>query len=274
MALIKNKIQKSYDALRKVRLFIDRRILRWDGLPNLAKIGFVRTSPIFLFIIPAMHQIFYPLLILPPGTRVELVLNWLRLCRLLGGRCENLEGLSIAFEIGMPFSLLLIYLAVFFFSAATIIFQVLAPRFLGREEPIDTPQYIMQNFREVAKELSGERSNFFVDHFLKAYADNYDGLKSLSPEAINRIREMEGYPELAPLADRACQTRMNDDSIYYYAVKMTIKEEKWDRALETIVWFQNETRWLSRYLCGACFAVAISISLYLIFRGFMRMILY
>jgi hypothetical protein len=178
------------------------------------------------------------------------------------------------FEIGMPFSLLLIYLAIFFFSAGSVIYQISAPKLLGRADAIDKAQYIMQNFREVATELWGERSNYFVDQFLQAYADNYEDLKHLPESKINEIHGNREYPELAPLADRTCPVRMNEDSIYYYAAAMRIKETHWDAALETIVWFQNETRWLWRYACGLSFVFAITISLYLVLKGFVRMVLY
>jgi len=249
----------------KLFWIIDKRLFRWDHLPSLAKLRFVQKSYLFLFIIPLLDQFLSPILTLAPGSRVELNLGWIYL---IPGE------MKISFELGMPFTWKLIYFLVFFLGLGSVISEAFMPRIIGRGNRTKvTRQLVMQNFREVANGIAfAKRANHFISDFAVRYATNSKDLTEIPKlkediEAARKVGEI-----LVPLQDGQSKIRVNKYSVYYLAEHMILIEEKLEDALETIVWFLNETRMIARWICGSSFLISICIFVVLLGQGFMRIV--
>jgi|CXWL01.1.fsa_nt_gi hypothetical protein len=255
-----------YKKSRLEQLFwlIDKRLFRWDNLPSLAKLRFVQKSYLFLLLIPLADQFFSPLFTLPTGARLELNLGWIYIVP---------ENLKVSFELAMPFSWSLIYFLVFFLGAGSILYEIYLPRIIGRSpETKTTKQLVMQNWREVANGIMfPRRANHFIYDFAVRYTTNLDIL--VAPPDSDIENAAKAGEELIPLQTGDSKTRVNQYSVYYHAEHMQLKQDELDDAIETIIWFQNETRLVVRWLCGSFFLLSICIFLILVWQGFFRMVI-
>jgi hypothetical protein len=249
--------------IEKLFWIIDKRLFRWDHLPSLAKLRFVQKSYFFLLIIPLLDQFLSPILTLAPGSRVELNLGWIYL---IPGE------MKISFELGMPFTWKLIYFLVFFLGLGSVVSETFMPRIIGRGDGTKvTRQLVMQNFREVANGIAfAKRANHFIYDFAVRYTKNSKDLIEIPKSKINAATEVGEI--LVPLQDGQSIIRVNKYSVYYLAEHMIFIEEKLEDALESIVWFLNETRMIARWICGSSFLISICIFVVLLGQGFMRIV--
>ncbi|NQV99747.1 MAG: hypothetical protein HQ483_08625 [Rhodospirillales bacterium] len=89
-------------------------------------------------------------------------------------------------------------------------------------------------------------------------------------DAIKEARET-GHT-LIPVQGPNSKVATNQHSIYYLAEHLIFKEGVLPDAFETLIWFQNETRLIARWICGTCFIASIMIFLYLVGQGLNRIV--
>ena len=217
-----------------------------------------------MLLIPLADQFLSPLLTLPAGARLELNLGWIYIVP---------EELKVSFELAMPFSWSLIYFLVLFLGAGSILYEIYCPRIIGRSpEAKTTKQLVMQNWREVANGIMNpKRANHFIYDFSVRYVDNYKSL--ITPPQSDIDNATNACEVLIPLQKGDSNVRVNKYSVYYHAEHMDLNQEKLDDAIENIVWFQNETRLIVRWLCGSFFLAGICIFLVLLWQGLSRMVI-
>lgn len=242
---------------------IDKRLFRWQNLPSIAKLKFIQKSYLLLFLIPLLDQFLSPMFSLPAGSRIELNVGWIYVVP---------EELKISFELAMPFSWQLIYYLVLCLGLGSIIYEIFSPKAIGETGKTKvTNQLVMQNFREVANGiLLAKRANHFIYDFCFRYTQNIEELMVLPEEHVKSARAKG--ESLIQLQDPNSDKKVNQYSVYYIAEHMKLDPSLLDEALETITWFQNETKFVARWCCGLFLLTSIGLFVALFWQGFSRML--
>lgn len=237
--------------LHRLIWWIDKRFFRWDQLPNLARLPFIRKSYWLLVVIPVIDQILSPLL---KADQIVFDLGWVSLSPI---------SFHLSLETGIPYSWTVLYFLTVALASGSIIYEIFHPRILGRDDVVPTQRLIFHNFREVAVGLlSGSRQNHFLHSFLSMHSTNYNELAALESHD----------PAVTSLQEHGSEIRLSRKSIYYLANELELNDDTFDEALIDLVWFANETGAIARWLCGTAFIVAIALAVYLFAQGFMRMV--
>lgn len=199
----------------------------------------------------------------PPQPYWSLDLQWIR-----GGFDSQLTATShLIFHVKMPYSLMLIYFSILFFTIGQLIYEITRPKFAARGESVAPRESIMQNFRQIAWDLPKRSSTYFVVHLLKAFTANYDALKKMTDEQIAEARKQRPFRHLEGLLPEDSKLKMNRDSIWYYAREMAVKEECYAAFEEANAWWIGYTFPIWRFACGISYSIALLLSVGVILQG-------
>ncbi len=257
-------------------------LFRWDSLKSIGDLPFIRGSAILVVILPILDKILSP--IIEADFHLFLDIATFNLIAIPGDATTLIATLNsggkffLPIELGIPFSLVLIYIASIILIVSNIIYQLQKPSLIGDYKDANR-MTILQNFRKLQMGLNSEEER--VDHWGKFFARFPNNILSLEEE-WDELEDKKNILSLAQIDTSSAHFgkhkkvpkdfKLNPDTIYFYAERMLIDENNWEEALGDIKWYLNRTKRKARWFCGIGFSMTAGIAIFLVLQGFVELL--